>query len=116
MPRDLSTERWCPPPGAITDACGYGPRLWPGRRRESNLQRHRDRDVVGGPLPPAGIAQDAEIADLIFQRPRDPDVVEPAAAIAHGPVGGAIAPPGIDLLGQRNPLARDVEPFALRLR
>lgn len=36
---------------------------------------------------------------------RDADVVEAAAAIAYCPVGGAIAPPRVDLLGERYPRA-----------
>src|SRR6202163_4381701 len=71
--------------------------------------------MAGRPPPAARIPRDPEIADAIFQRARDPDVIEPAAAVAYGPVGGAVAPPGIDLLRKRNALPRDVEPFAVGL-
>src|SRR5947208_8756170 len=72
--------------------------------------------MVRWPFPAAGVARDAEIRDAVLQRARNPDVVEPAAAVADGPVRGAVAPPGIDLLRLRNALARDVEPFAMGLR
>src|SRR5690348_13378715 len=79
---------------------------------ELDLQRHRHRHMVRWPLPAAGVAQNPEIADRILQRAGNPDVVEPAAAVADGPVGGAVAPPGVDFLRQWNPLACDVVPFA----
>src|SRR5687768_14973292 len=79
------------------------------------LQRHRHRHVVGRPLPTAGVAGDLEVGDAGFQRARDPDVVEPPAAVAHRPVRGAVAPPRIDLFRKRDPFARDVEPLAMSL-
>src|SRR5262245_55611646 len=72
--------------------------------------------MVRWAVPAAGVAGDLEIADLVLERPRDPDVIEPAAAVADRPVGGAITPPGIDLFRHRDPFARDVEPFAMDLR
>ncbi len=39
-------------------------------------------------------------------------MVEPASTIGGGPVGGAVAPPGVDFLRQRNALARHVAPAA----
>src|SRR4051812_21915460 len=68
--------------------------------------------MVRRPLPAARLAQNLEITDRIFQRARDPDVVEPAAAVADGPIGGAVAPPSVDLFRHRNALARDVDPLA----
>src|SRR5690349_24349968 len=71
--------------------------------------------MVGRTLPAPRVAGDPEIADAILQSARDPDVIQPAAAITYGPVGGTIAPPGIDLLRERNPHPRHVEPFAMGL-
>ncbi len=51
-----------------------------------------------------------------LQRARHPDVIEPSAAIGQRPVGGAVAPPRIDLFRQRDAFARDVDPFAVGLR
>src|SRR3954462_15841454 len=67
--------------------------------------------MIRRPLPAARLAQNLEITDRIFQRARDPDVVKPAAAVADGPIGGAVAPPRVDLLRHRNALARDVDPI-----
>ena len=50
------------------------------------------------------------VGDVVVHR------MSPAAAVADGPVRGAIAPPSVDLFRHRDPLARDVEPFAMRLR
>src|SRR3954465_13481401 len=67
--------------------------------------------MVRGTLPAPRLAQNPEITDRIFQRARDPDMVEPAAAVANGPIGGAVAPPRVDLFRHRNALARDVDPL-----
>src|ERR1700732_3297021 len=71
--------------------------------------------MIRRPLPAAGIAGDAEIADAVLERARYPDVIEPSAAIGQRPIGGAVAPPGVDFFGERNALAGDVDPIALRL-
>ena len=90
----------------------------PARQRHPDGRRQAQQDLTGArhytsstavtrhmvrrPLPAAGVAGDAEIADEILQRARNPDVIEPAAAIADGPVGGAIAPPGVDFFRKRD--------------
>ena len=71
--------------------------------------------MIGRPFPSPRIARDREIADAVAERLRHPDVIEPAAAIRQRPVGGAIAPPGIDLLRLGNARAGDVDPVAARL-
>src|SRR5260370_39912233 len=81
-----------------------------------HLPRPRAWRVVGRPRPAAGVARDLEIADRLFERARYPDVIEPSAAIADRPVGGAVTPPSVDLLRQRDAFARNVDPFAMRLR
>src|ERR1700760_799464 len=110
--------RWRARPFLRDAACRPLPRM---RDRDAalaclRLQHHRDRYVIGWPLPTAGVTKNPEIADAVLQRRRDPDVIEPAAAIADRPVGGAIAPPGVDLLRERNPHSRHVAPIALLLR
>ena len=82
----------------------------------SDFERHGDGNVVGWPVPAARVARDAEIAHPLLKGARDPDVIEPPAAIAHRPVGGAVTPPCIDFLGLRNSIARDVDPLAVGLR
>src|SRR5260370_1142289 len=63
-----------------------------GRVARSLFQRVLERS-----LPAAGITRDPEIADALLESGGYPNVIEPASAIRQGPVGGAIAPPGIDL-------------------
>src|SRR5262249_31905685 len=72
--------------------------------------------MIGRSLPAARVAQDPEIADPVLERARDPDVIEPPAAVAGRPVGGAIAPPRVDFFRKRDALARDVGPLAMGLR
>src|SRR5581483_30825 len=66
--------------------------------------------------PAPCLATDLEITHTLLEGTGHPDVVEPAATVANGPVGGAVAPPGIDLFRCRYPFARHVDPFAMSLR
>src|SRR5262245_26576858 len=83
---------------------------------ELHLNRRRDRDVVGRPLPAACLFADADFRDPITQLRRDPDVVEAAALVDGGPVGRAVAPPRVELGRLRYEGPHGVDPASRALR
>src|SRR5271168_2518787 len=82
-----------------------------GRRSgTSELQGGGHRHVIGGRLPAARGARDMVVAQPAGERRRDPDVIEPAAAVARRPVAVAIAPPAVELFGLRDEMPDRVDP------
>ena len=80
--------------------------------RSGKLERNRrhHRHVVGRTQPAARFFQNRVAGDTIAQGARDPDVVEPAAAVGSLPIARAIAPPGIDFLVMRHERPRHIVP------
>src|ERR1700730_19317886 len=66
--------------------------------------------MVGRLFPAARVADDVHFARGVAKRRACPDVIEPSAAVRLLPIGGAIAPPGVKLLGSGDETAHDVDP------
>ena len=72
------------------------------RARRSNREFRDERDVVRRPGPVAAGLVDDVAHGLAGDVGRRPHMVEAAAAVVPGPVGRAVAPPGVEALGRRD--------------
>ena len=84
----------------------------PGLTAVRHFHADDHRYVVRRALPAAGLAQDLRAGQARRELLREPDVVEPAAAVGFLPVRGAVAPPGVDALGLGLERADRVDPAA----
>ena len=88
----------------------------PGAAVGLPVRREPRRAITGtwsdGRGQPRACAHDLGALQAVGEVRRHPDVVEPAAAVAGLPVGGAIAPPGVDLLVHRHEVADGIDPAA----